>query len=118
MPFELVLDGHTYNTDLFLLSDVVGLERALGRTWRELNPLASAEEFQAFALVALKQDHPADVAEKIVATLPLGVSLAAARWVGDDLPDVYEDGLPKAEGEASTTTSSGSPDLPTDGPPT
>lgn len=118
MPFELELDGHTYNTDLLRLADAVELEKMLGRTWRELNPLGSAEEFQAFALVCLRQDHPADQAAKIVDELPLGAALAAARWVEDDLPASYEDGFPKAEGESSTTTSSGSPAHPTDGPPT
>lgn len=118
MPFELELDGRVYNTDELSLADAVELEKALGRTWRELSPLTSAEEFVAFATVCLKQDHPADVAAKIVADLSLGKALAAARWVGDDLPEVYEDGLPKAGGGPSTTTSSGSPDLPTTGHPT
>lgn len=118
MPFELTLDGQTYNTDLLALSDAVEIEKSLGRTWRELNPLGSAEEFQAFALACLRRDHSADVAAKIVADMSLGAALAAARWVGDDLPATYEDGIPKAEGESSTTTSSSSPDLPTDGHPT
>lgn len=117
MPFELVLDGHTYNTDHLRLDDAVALEKTLEKKWTELNPLASAAEFQAFALVCLKQDHPADVAAKIVADLSLGAALAAAKWVKDDLPDVYEDGHPKAGGGSSTTTSSGAPDD-TDGLPT
>lgn len=119
MPFELVLEGRTYSTDDLTIAEAVALEKELGRTWRELNPLASAEEFQAFATACLSRDHPADQAAKIVAGLPLSVALTAASWVTDgDLPDTYEDGHPKAEVEPSTTTSSGSPDLPTDGPPT
>lgn len=118
MPFELVLNGNAYNTDDLSLSEAVGIEKMLGKTWRELNPLASAEEFQAFATVCLRRDHSADQAAKIVAELPLGVALKAARWIDDDLPEVYEDGYPKAEGGPSTTTSSTSPDLPTDGLPT
>lgn len=116
MPFELELDGHTYNTDQLRLADAVELEKVLGRTWQELNPLRSAEEFQAFALICLRQDHPADQAAKIVDELPLGAALAAARWVGDDLPDAYEDGLPKVAGERSTITSSSSPEPPITGP--
>jgi hypothetical protein len=118
MPFELTLDGHLYNTDELRLSDAVELEKTLGRTWRELNPLGSAEEFVAFATVCLRRDHPDDVAAKIVADLSLGKALAAARWVGDDTPDTYEDGLPKAEAGSSTTTSSGSPEPPGTGRPT
>lgn len=118
MPFELHLDGHVYNTDELRLADAIEIEKALGRTWRELNPLGSAEEFQAFALVCLKRDHSADQAAKIVAEMPLGAALAATKWVDDDLPTTYGDGFPKAAGARSTTTSSTSPERPTDGPPT
>lgn len=116
MPFEFNLDGHVYNTDELRLVDAIELEKALGKTWRELNPLGSAEEFRAFALTCLKQDHPADQATKIVDEMPLGAALAAARWVGDDLPVTYEDGFPKAEDGPSTTTSSTFPEPPMDGP--
>jgi len=98
VPFELVLDGHTYSTDDLSVAQAVELEKELGRTWRELNPLGSAAEFQAFAKVCLSRDHPGDQAAKLAAELPLGVALAAARWVDGDLPTTYEDGLPKAEG--------------------
>ena len=118
MPFELTLDGKVYNTDILSVSEAVELEKMIGRPWTQLNPLGSAEEFQAFATVCLSHDHPADQAAKIAADLPLGVALSAARWVPDDLPDGFEDGLPKAEAGPSTTTSSSSPDRPTDGLPT
>lgn len=120
MPFELTLDGHVYSTDELSVAEAVELEKMLGKTWRELNPLGSAEEFQAFAAVCLRRDHPAEQAAKIARETSLGVALAAARWVGGDLPDTYEDGspVPKVEGEPSTTTSSIFPDPPTDGPPT
>jgi hypothetical protein len=117
VPFELTLAGRKYSTDDLSVAEAVDLEKTLGRSWTQLNPLSSAEEFLAFATTCLRHDHPADQAAKIAAELPLGVALAAARWVGDDLPDVFEDGLPKAEGESSTTTSSSSPAHPTDGPP-
>lgn len=107
MPFELTINGRTYNTDQLSVAETVELEKMLGHTWRELNPLASAEEFQAFATICLRRDHPADQAVKLAAELPLGAALAAACWVESDLPTSYEDGLPKAD-VPSTTTSSGS----------
>jgi hypothetical protein len=118
MPFELTLDGRKYNTDDLSLADAVELETMLGKTWRELNPLGSAAEFQGFAELCLRRDHPKDQAAKIATEMSLGDALAAARWVGDDLPVTYEDGFPdpKAEGGSSTTTSSTSPDPPTGGP--
>lgn len=118
MPFELTLDGQVYSTDDLSVAEAVELEKMLGKTWRELNPLGSAAEFEAFAAVCLRRDHPADQAAKIAAALPLGQALNAARWVSDDLPDTFEDGYPKAAAGPSTTTSSSSPDHPTDGPPT
>ena len=118
MPFELTLDGRTYSTDHLSVTEAVELEKTLGKTWRELIPLASAEEFQAFAVVCLRRDHPADQAAKIAAELPLGEALTAARWVADDRPTEYEDGSPKVEDEPSTTTSSTSPDRPGPGLPT
>ncbi len=116
MPFEIRIDGQVYNTDNLSVAEAVELEKALGKTWRELNPLGSAEEFQAFATVCLRRDHPADQAAKIAQELPLSVALSATKWVGDDLPEIYEDGYPKAEAGPSTTTSSISPDPPTGGP--
>jgi hypothetical protein len=106
MPFELILDGHTYNTDELSVAEAVELEKALGKTWGQLNPLKSAEEFQAFAAICLRRDHPAEQAAKIAAELPLGEALSAGRWISDDRPTEYEDGFPKAEGGPSTTTSS------------
>lgn len=117
MPFEITLDGHVYSTDDLSVAEAVELEKALGKTWRELSPSGSAEEFQAFAAVCLRRDHPADQAAKIARETPLSVALSAARWIEDDLPATYEDGLPKVEEGPSTTTSSTSPDPPTDGPP-
>lgn len=106
MPFELEIEGHKYNTDDLSVAEAVELEKTLGKTWRELNALGSAEEFQAFAAICLRRDHSADQAVKIASELPLSVALKAARWVDDDLPDIYEDGAPKVAGDPSTTTSS------------
>jgi hypothetical protein len=118
VPFELTLDGHTYNTDDLTVAEAVALEKELGRSWQQLNPLGSAEEFQAFAAVCLRRHHSAEEAAKLAAELPLGVALAAAKWVADDLPIMFEDGLPKAEGDPSTTTSSSTLGRRTAGPPT
>lgn len=116
MPFELEIDGRKYNTDELSVSEAIELEKTLGKTWRELNPLGSAEEFQAFASICLRRDHPMEQAAKIAAELPLSVALKAARWVEDDRPDAYEDGSPKGEAEPSTISSSGSRARRTAGP--
>ena len=109
MPFEITLEGNVYTTDRLTVAEAVELEKALGKNWAQLNPVASAEEFQAFVTVLLRRDHPPDQAIKIAAELPLSVALNAAQWVDDDLPVEYEDGHPKKGGGPSTTTSSTSP---------
>lgn len=118
MPFELTLAGQIYSTDHLSVAQAVELEKSLGRTWRQLNPLGSAEEFQAFAAMCLRRDYPADQAVKMAAEIPLGEALAATKWVADDRPTEYEDGYPKAEGGPSTTTSSTSRGRRGSGPPT
>ena len=112
MPFEISLEGRTYSTDYLSVAEAVELEEMLGRSWRELHPAGSAAEFQAFATMFLRRDHPGEQAAKIAAEMPLGTALAAVAWKESDLPDVYEDGLPKAVGGSSTTTSSSSPGRP------
>lgn len=116
MPFELELEGHKYNTDELSVTEAIELEKTLGKTWGELNPLTSAEEFQAFAAICLRRHHPIEQAAKIAAEMPLSLALKAARWVADDRPDDYEDGAPKAAAEPSTITSSGSRARRTAGP--
>lgn len=116
MPFEIEIEGRKYNTDELSVTEAIELERTLGKTWRELNPLGSAEEFQAFAAICLRRDHPVELAAKIVAELPLSVALKAARWIEDDRPDAYEDGSPKAGADRSTITSSTSRARRTAGP--
>lgn len=118
MPFELRLDGHVYNTHSLTLDEAEQLEAECDKTWLELNPVRSSKEFRATIRVFLARDHATADIERIVAGFTVQSAMAAVEWVDDDLPVVFEDGLPKAEGGLSTTTSSGSPAPPTNGPPT
>lgn len=120
VPFQVTLDGKAYSTDSLTLDEADRLEEECGRTWLELNPVRSSKEFRAVARVFLDRDHsPVDV-DRVVAGITIGAAMDAVEWVDNDLPRLFEDGLPdpKAEGEPSTTTSSSSPDPPGDGPPT
>lgn len=118
MAFQVTLDGKTYSTDSLTLDEAEILEGECGKTWLELNPVRTSKEFRATARVFLARDHtPADV-DRIVNGFTIAMAMEAVVWVeGDDLPKVFEDGMPdpKAEGSPSTSTSSGSPTLPTDG---
>jgi hypothetical protein len=118
MPFELSLNGATYRTDSLTLDEAERLETECGKTWLKLNPALSAKEFKATARVFLARDHaPADV-DRLVSAMTVGTAMQAVAWVEDDLPTMFEDGLPKAAAGNSTGTSSASPSLPTAGLPT
>lgn len=120
MAFQVTLEGKAYSTDSLTLDEAEVLEEECGRTWLELNPVRSSKEFRATARVFLHRDYaPGDV-DRIVNGITIAAAMRAVVWVDDDLPKVFEDGMPdpKAAGGPSTTTSSGSPTPPTDGPQT
>lgn len=100
MPFELTLDGRSYRTDGLTLAEAEQLESEAGKSWLELNPIRSAKEFRVIATCFLRRDLNPDKAQAIIAELTLGTAMESVRWVDDDLPDTYNDGIPspKADG--------------------
>lgn len=116
MPFEITIDGHAYRTDDLTIAEAEQLEEECGQTWLTLNPLRSAKEYRATVVLFLTRTRAPDVAAKEAAAITVKMAQDGARWVDDNLPTEFEDGFPKAEGSPSTTTSSGSPTLPSDGP--
>lgn len=118
MPFELTIDGQVYRTDDLTIEEAAALEKECDKTWLQLNPLRSAQEFQATAAMFLRRTRAPEVAAKEAAAIRVQVAQESIRWVDDNLPTEYVDGIPKAEGSPSTTMSSASPEPPGDGPPT
>lgn len=109
MGFEVTLDGVVYRTDALTIDEATVLEGECGKNWLELNPIRSSSEFRATARVFLSRDHDPGTVDQLLAKMTIGDAMAAVKWVEGDIPAVFEDGLPKAEGGASTTTSSSSP---------
>ncbi len=105
MPYTLTLAGETFRSDDITLDEAVAFEGATGQSWRYLNPHRSAEQFRAVALIFLRRTREMPEAEAILAKMSLRDALAAVVEVDEDLPDEYEDGLPKAADAASTPTS-------------
>lgn len=118
MPFEITIDGHAYRTDDLTVAEAEELEDECGQTWLQLNPIRSAKEFRATAALFLRRTRTPEVAAKEAAALTVKAAQENVRWVEDNLPTEFSDGIPKEEGSPSTTTSSASPDPPGDGPPT
>lgn len=116
MPFEISLAGEKFRTDELTVEEFMTIERDTGRTWWELNPVRSAPEFRAVAVAFLSRTRSKEDALKIVSALTINDVVAATKLVRDDLPDVYEDGIPKAEGGPLTPSSSNTQGLPGAGP--
>lgn len=104
MPFFLELDGQSFRTDDLTLEEAERLEGECGRTWLELNPVRSAKEFRATARVFLTRQHAPEVAAKMVSEMTIAQATAAVKFVPEDLPEIYEDDLPKAAGDKTTSS--------------
>ncbi len=105
MAFELTVAGEVFRSDDLTIDEAVAIEKATGTSWLYLNPLRSGETFRAMAVAFLRRTKTPAEAEAIVGKLGLRDAIAAVKVVEEDLPDEYEDGLPKAEGDPSTPTS-------------
>lgn len=118
MPFEIEIGGNVFRTDDLTIVEAERLEEQCGKTWLQLNPLRSAKEFRATAILFLCRTLTPDVAAKEADAITIKMAQDSTRWVDDNLPTEFVDGLPKAAGVDSTPTSSVSPDPLGDGPPT
>ena len=102
MPFEITVAGETFRSDDLTVDEFLAIEKDTGRTWWDLNPIRSAGEFKAMASAWLARTRSPEDAAKIVGSLSIRDVVDNAKVVSDDLPDMYEDGIPKAEGGPST----------------
>lgn len=105
MPYSIKLDGREYNTDDLTLDECIALEKELDRSWVAIVPLRSATDCRAVMRAFLLRDRSPEEADAFLSKLSAGKALRSVNVVDSDLPDEYEDGLPKAEGESETTTS-------------
>jgi hypothetical protein len=110
VAFEVTIEGETFRTDDLSLDEAIMVEKATGTSWLYINPLRSAGDCRAVMVAFLSRSRSKADAEATVARLfggPKGMKAAidAVKTVEEDLPDEYEDGLPKAGGGPSTPTS-------------
>jgi len=102
MPFKLTVDGDSFIHYDLTLDEAIAVEKETETSWRFIDPLRSASHCKAMLRALLARTRPDDVVEKILGDLTLKTALACVEWVEEDLPTVYEDGIPKAEGATST----------------
>jgi hypothetical protein len=117
MPFQVSVGDRHWRTDDLTLDEAIGIEKATGRSWMQINPFQSAQDCKAVMVAFLTREMDVGAAEGKVGSLSLREVLDSVELIKDDLPTQYVDGIPKAEDGPSTTGSSGEPNG-SDGPPT
>lgn len=96
MPYRITIDDATFESDDLTLDEAIAIEQATGTAWSNLNPMRSGEHCKLVIAAYLARTRGPEEAAKVVGSMTLREVLAAVKWVDDDLPTEYEDGLPKA----------------------
>lgn len=95
--------------DDLTLDEFAVIEKDLGANWVTFNPFLSSMHARATLITFLARSIGTDAATRKVGALSLKEAVACFEAVKDDLPDVYEDGIPKPEAEPETNGSPGAP---------
>lgn len=108
MPYVLTCLDVKFNTDDLTLDESIQIEDETEASWVFINPFRSAKHFKAIARVALKRAGKSDAEiANYLSTLTVTQALDSVETVStDDLPTIYENGVPdpKAEDETPTGT--------------
>jgi hypothetical protein len=97
-------EGRKYHVGQLKVTEIEDMENTLGCRYVELMPLGTMRHKIAFMRVFLGHDHEPDVVAKILDDMTLAETDKCWGVEEDDLPEMYEDGVPTA-GEPSTVTS-------------
>lgn len=105
MPFVVTgPGGEKFNTDDLTIGEAEAIEAATDESWLYINPFRSAKHCRAILVAFLSRTVSPAEAEAAVKGVSVKAALDGVERVDDDLPEVFEDGLPKAEGDTSTST--------------
>lgn len=115
MAIRVTFAGDSWLTDDLTLDEFVLIEEQTGASWVRFNPFISSKHARAALAAFVARTVGQDEAEKKVGALSIKEAVACFEVIKDDLPDLYEDGIPKAEGDTATPGSSPAPDG-SDGP--
>ncbi len=110
MPYVISIEGGGgFNTNGLSLDEAFDIETETGRSWAHINPMVTGRDCKAILVAFLARSHGPEDAKKRVGTMSVRQVLESVRYVDDDLPEEYENGIPKAGAEPATTGSSGVP---------
>jgi hypothetical protein len=98
--------GKTYRVSSLKLREVEQIEEILGAPYTEFRPFGIMRHKLAHMAVFLGRDFPPEEVERIIGDLDLEAVRDMWDIVEDeDLPEVYENGVPLSEGGPSTASS-------------
>lgn len=105
MPFRITIDGQSWMDDDLTLDEASVIQKATARRWAFLNPLLDADDCRAM-LAAFKARAVGQAeADRWAGDLTTRAALSMIEPVKEsDLPDEYDDGIPKAGGATETTS--------------
>ena len=109
--------GDSWLLDDLTLDEFAVIEDEVDVTWVRFNPLVSSKQARAVLTAFLARSIGHEEAARKIGVLSIKEAAACFEVVREDLPEVYEEGLPKEEAGPSTAGSSGPPET-SDGPPT
>lgn len=122
MAFKVQIpDGSWHSTEDLTGFELRAIEKATDTPWSVLNPFREIDAYRAIVAAFAIRHGMTDVELTEWFDTRTARDLAAGLKLDDadaDLPELYEDGIPKAEGGPSTPSSATSPAPLSDGPPT
>jgi hypothetical protein len=104
VPWQITYNGKTYREGDLTINDSEAIEKLLGATWSEIHPLRSARHAKVVAGFVISQGEQRHY-EDVVAELGAMKTNAFLALVGpeeDDLPAVWEDGVPQTAAAPGT----------------
>lgn len=101
--FVFTYEGVEHWVDDLTIAEAVEAEEQIG-PWATWRPLWESKHRLVLTTVFLRRTRSAEDVEEILKGMSLKESLKLWEIRDESLPDVYEDGLPKAAAEASTPT--------------
>lgn len=104
MPYQVSFEGEKWSTDDLTLDEAIAIEKVTGRGWTTINPFRSGEDCKAIMVAFLTRTRGADESARLVGALTLRQVLDSVDVVADDLPNLYEDGLPLGEKDTTSTS--------------
>lgn len=107
--------GESWLLDDLTLDEFGLIEDEVAVTWIRFNPFLSSKHARAALTAFLARTMGPEEAARKIGGLSIKEAAGCFEVVPEDLPDVYEEGLPKEEAGPSTSGSSGPPES-SDGP--